>query len=116
MNLKAVLKGSLLSLIIVIAALFTGALLVYFNVLSETTVSIIVFCAADVGVFIGAYGIARTSEHRLLLNALGIAVVFSLVIFLISLIVNGGFAIHTRTLTLIGGAFAAAFLGALFGK
>lgn len=116
MNLKAVFKGSLLSLILVIVALFTGALLVYFNLLSETTVSIIVFCASAVGVFISAYGVAKASEHRLLLNALGVAVIFSLVVLLISLIVNSGFSLHTRTLTLIGGAFAAAFLGALFGK
>lgn len=116
MNLKAVLKGSIFSLIIVIVALFVGALLVYFNILSETTVSIIVFCASAVGVFISAYGVAKTSEHQLLINALGVAVVFSLVILLISLIINGGFSLHTRTLTLIGSAFAAAFLGALFGK
>ena len=116
MNLKAIFRGSLLSIILVVVALFIGATLVYFNLLSEKTVSIIVFCAAILGVFIGAYGVAMTSEQKLLLNALGVAVIFTLVVLLTSLIVNSGFALHARTTALIGGSFAAAFLGALFGK
>ncbi len=116
MNLKAVFKGSFLSVLLVIITLFAGALLVYFNLISETTASIIVFAAAVIGVFIGAYGVSRTSEHNILINALGVALLFSVVVFIISLVVNSGFALHTRTLTLIGGSFAAAFLGALAGK
>lgn len=116
MNLKAIFRGSLLSIILVVVALFVGATLVYFNLLSEKTVSIIVFFAAILGVFIGAYGVATISEQKLLLNALGVSVGFTLVVLLTSLIVNSGFALHARTVALIGGSFAAAFLGALFGK
>lgn len=116
MNFKAVFKGSIFSVLLIIVALFATAMLVYFNVLSETTASIIVFAAAAISVFIAAYGVSKTSEHRILINALSVAFLFSLMVFIISLIVNSGFALHTRTLTLIGGAFAAAFLGALAGK
>ena len=116
MNLKAVFKGSVLSVILVILSLLVGALLVYFNLISEAAAIIVVFCASAIGVFIGSYGVSKTSEHRVLINALGVAFLFSLVVLIISLIVNSGFAIHTRTFTLIGGAFAASFLGALTGK
>ncbi len=116
MNFKAVFKGSILSIILVVLSLLVGALLVYFNFITEATASIIVFCASAIGVFIGAYGVSKASEHKVLINALGVALTFGLVILIVSLAVNSGFSIHTRTLTLIGGAFAAAFLGALFGK
>lgn len=116
MNFKAVFKGSFLAFTLVALSLLAGALLVYFNFISEATASIVVFCASAIGVFIGAYGVSKTSEHKVLINALGVALLFGLVVLTISLAVNSGFSIHTRTLALIGGAFAAAFLGALFGK
>ena len=116
MNFRAIFRGTIFSIVPVIATLLVSALLVYFNVISEQTASIIIFAAAILGVFISAFGIVRTNEHKLLLNALGIAFMFALIIFLISLIVNGKPVFHTRTLTLIGAAFLASFLGALFGK
>ncbi len=116
MNFKAVSRGAMLSLLPAIMTLFVCALLIYFNILSEKGASIIVFATAMAGVFFGAFGVARTSEKRLLLNAFGVAFIFSLVVFITAIIVNGSVVFHTRTLTLIGGAFAASLLGAIFGK
>lgn len=116
MNFKAILKGTALSLLLVIITLFISAVLVYFNILSEKTASIIVFAMAMIGVFLAALGVAKASERKLLVNALGVAFLFSLIVFISSVIVNNGIALHTRTLTLIGGSFTTAFLGAIFGK
>ena len=116
MNFKGIFRGSILAVCMSAITLFVCAVLVYFNILSEKTVSIIVFIAAMLGVFIGSLGVSRTSEHRIILNALSVAVTFCLVLLLISTIVNHGIEPHTRTLALGGGIICAAFLGAIFGK
>lgn len=116
MNFKGIFRGSILAVCISAITLFICAVLVYFNVLSEKTVSVIVFIAAILGVFIGALGVSRISEHRIIPNALSVAVIFCLVLLLISAIVNHGITLHTRTLALAGGSICAAFLGAVFGK
>ncbi len=116
MNFKGIVRGALLSLILVIIALFICAVLVYFNITTEKTASVIVFAVTMLSLFISSFGVVRASDTKLLLNALCVALLFSVVIFITSLIVNQGIALHTRTLTLMGGTFASAFLGAVFGK
>ena len=116
MNFKGIFRGTLLTMILTALSLFIGAVLVYFDILTEKTTSIIVFAVAIIGIFISSIGITKTSENRLLLNALSVALLFSLILFIASLEVNGGFAMHTRTYALMGGTFASAFLGVLFGK
>lgn len=116
MNFKGIFRGTLLTVILTALSLFIGAVLVYFDILTEKTTSIIVFAAAIIGIFISSIGITKTSENKLLLNAMSVALLFSLILFITSLAVNSGFTIHARTGALIGGAFASAFLGVLFGK
>ncbi len=116
MNFKGIFRGLILAVVLVILMLFIGAALVYFNVIAEKSAGVAVFITAMVGVFFGAFGVARTSEERLLINAMTVAVLFALFVFIISVGVNGGVILHTRTLTLMGGSILASFLGALFGK
>ena len=116
MNLKSIIKGTALSVIFAVAILFIVAVLVYFNLLSEQSASIVVFGGAMIGIFIGSLGVAKASENKILINSLTVAFLFSLIIIITSLIINHGFELHTRTITLIGSTFAASFLGALFGK
>ena len=116
MNLKSIFRGSLLSILLTFFALFIGSTFVYYNLLSEKTVSVIVFCAASFGVFIGSFGVVRTSERRLLLNALSVALIFTLIIIITSISINGKLVFHVRTLALIGSSLFSAFLGALLGK
>ncbi len=116
MNFKGIFRGTLLAFILVAICLFTGGVLVYYNLLSERTVSVIVFAGAVIGCFLGALGSGRTSESKILFNALFIGVLFSLIVIIVSSVVNGGFQLHTRTTVLILSALAASFAGALFSR
>ena len=116
MNFKAIFRGLILALVVAMMSLLIGAVLVYFNVISEKAASIVFFVMIMLGIFLGAFGVVKASESKILVNALSLALIFSVIIIVVSLIVNNGFVMHTRTLTLIGGAFATSFLGALFGK
>ena len=116
MNFKGIIKGTILSFIIVCICLFIGALLVYMSIISERTASIVAFSGAVLGCFTGALGVSKTSDGKILLNALLIGVLFSIIIIIASATVNNGFTIHTRTLSLIISVIAASFFGALFGK
>ena len=116
MNFKGIFRGTLLAFILVAICLFAGGVLVYYNLLSERTVSVIIFAGAVIGCFLGALGSGRTSESKILFNSLLIGVIFSAILLIVSAIVNGQFQIHTRTAVLILSTLAASFTGALFSR
>ena len=116
MNFKGIFSGTVIAIILVAISLFAGGTLVYYNLLSERMVSTVVFIAAVTGCFLGALGSGRYSESKILLNSMFVGVIFSVLLLIVSAIVNGGFEIHTRTLALMFSALAASFTGALFAK
>ncbi|MGN0163916.1 MAG: TIGR04086 family membrane protein [Candidatus Ornithomonoglobus sp.] len=116
MNIKGIIRGLFFALVITAVFLVAGAALTYFNIIDERTASIAAFAGAAAGVFIGALGATKTAENKILLNALFVSLLFCLLIFFGALGINGGFELHTRTLTLLGAVLAAGFLGAVFGK
>lgn len=100
----------------IFVCLVVSTLLVYFNLISERAASIVVFASAIAGVFFSSFGSARANDEKILLNSMSIGVLFCLVLIIISVAINGGFAVHTRLLALMAGIIASSFLGALFGK
>lgn len=116
MNIKGVFKGTVLELIIMLLFLLLSAVLVYFNIISTRVASIIVFAGAVIGVFVSSFGIARTSETKILVNAMSVGVLFCIILLICSAIINGELSFHTRTLFLIGSSLASSFIAALFGK
>ena len=116
MNFKGVFKGTILAFIIAAFCLFVSSILVYYNLMNERVAGVVVFAGAACGCFLGALANARTSESKILFNALFIGIIFSLVLLITSAIVNGGFKIHTRTGVLILSSLCASFAGALFSR
>lgn len=116
MNLKGILKGILCAYIITAVFVLVGAVLTYFNMLDERKISIGIYAGAALGVFLGAFGAAKTSESRILLNSLCVSLIFIAVLLAASFIINGGVALGARTVSVMGGALAAGFMGAVIGK
>ncbi|MDD6763437.1 MAG: TIGR04086 family membrane protein [Clostridiales bacterium] len=116
MNIKGIIRGFFFALIISAALLVAGAALTYFNLIDERTASIIAFAGAAAGVFIGALGAAKTAENKILLNAMLVSLLFCILILFVTLGINGGFTLRTRSITMLSSIMASGFLGAMFGK
>ncbi len=116
MNFKAIFKGTILSFAFVCLCLIISAVLVYYNIISERTASIVFFASAIVGVFFTSYGTARANDEKILINSMSVGILFCIILLILSAITNGGLVLHTRTLALMAGVIASAFAGVLFGK
>lgn len=116
MNIKGIFLGTLYAYIISFIFLLLGAALIYFNILSEQYVIPGVFFGIALGIFVGAFGAAKTCESKVLVNALSVSFLFSLIFFAAVLIMNGGIPTQSRIPAVICGSFAAGFIGAVAGK
>lgn len=116
MNIKGIFFGTLLAAALAFGAVLISAALVYFNMLSGKSASVAVFISVALGMFIGTYVISKNTEHKKLPNALCSAVLFTLIILIISACLNDGFTLHTRTAALIAAVFGSSVLGTIVGK
>ncbi len=116
MNLKGIIKGSIISLITAALFLVISAVLVYFNILSEQTVSTGLFVGIVIGILLGAFIAARNAYSRIIVNSLSVSLLFVLLTLIGSAITNGGLTLHIRTTVLLISTVAAGILGAMLGK
>ncbi len=116
MNIKGTAAGTLLAAVFTFLCLLVCALLAYFGIITERTASLIVFFGAAAGIFAGALCAARAAEGKRLLNAMSVSVMFAIIIYIASVSVNGGFALHARTAALLSACGASGIAGALFGR
>lgn len=116
MNVKGIIKGTLLSYIVTAVVLLGGAALVYFNVIEERAASIAVFAGVVIGVFIGAFGAAKAAEGKRLINAFAVGLGFAAVVFIAATAVNGAVGLSARAAALMGSVGAAAVVAAIFSR
>lgn len=116
MNIRAIIKGTMVAVLFAAFCILTVAALVCFNLLAENTAGIVVFSSVVAGCFLGAFGTSRVSERKILPNALSVGVLFCTVLLIISVSVNNSVALHTKTAALMGSMLCASILGAIFGK
>ena len=116
MNIKGIIKGTIVSFIVAVLFLVIGSILIYYNLLREQTVSVGLFIGTALGIFLGAFVAAKNAFSRIILNSLSVSLLFILLIVITSISVNGGFALHTRTTILIISTLASGVLGAIFGR
>ncbi len=116
MNFKGIIKGALVAIVICVLFLIIGAVLIYFNLVKEQTVSVGLFAGILLGIFSGAFVAARNAFSRIILNSLAVSLIFIIITVIGSISVNGGFALHIRTTALIISAAAAGVLGAIAGR
>lgn len=115
-NIKAVLKGSAISLAITIVILFVLSVLAYFTNLSDTIVIVGAYAAIILGVMTGAVLISRGAPEKKLMHVALLCSVFTAVLVAVSFIMNGGITFNGHTAGIVGGIVGAAFLGAIIGN
>lgn len=112
---KKVLKCVLLSFVMTILLGGILAFIVYFWQIEEPTAKIIIFAAMIVSVLFGSFVLAKNIEGKGLINGLLMAVIYFLVILIISFILNGRLSFGVREITRLVTLSASGMLGGILG-
>lgn len=115
-NIKAVLRGSAISLALTAAVIFIFSLLAYFTPISDGVITIGAYSAVILGVLIGSALIARAAPEKKLAHVALMCAVFTAVLVAVSFLLNGRIAFNAHTAGILIGIAAAAFLGAVLGN
>lgn len=115
MSVKRILKGTLLSLLISLVLVCALAVVVYFSNISDRTVSVATFGVSCLSVFLGALILAKNITSRGLLNGIALAGVYFAVIFIISVLANGGVSVSVSNFLRLLAIFASGALGGVLG-
>ena len=116
MSIKNIIRGVFFVCFVTAAFLFIAAALVYFGAFDEKTANIVAFAGMAAGGFIGAFTAAKSSDSKLLANALCVSLICSVIVLMGAFLLGSGFAVGIRTVSVIAGLFCTGFLGALFGR
>ncbi len=115
-NFKGVLKGTLFSVIITFIIIFILSLLSYFSSIGENIITIGVYASVIIGVLLGSIAVAKGAPQKAFLHVMLLCLIYVLLLIGVSWIINGTIVFNSHFLTVVGGAFAAGFLGLIIGK
>lgn len=115
-NMKSIIKCALLSLIVTFVFILILACLSYFTDISESVITIGVYAAMALGVILGSVAVSRGAEHKVLIHAIILCVIYAVILVCVSLIINGGIQLNLHTAVVIAGIFMAGLLGCRLGK
>ena len=113
MNIKIILKSTIIAFVIICGIILSSAALVYFNIISQRIATIIVFGAIVAGTFIGAFIAARVCDSKMLLNSLFVGVFTSAILYVLAIILNGTPSFSIKTAALLGSVLASSVVGAI---
>lgn len=114
-NIKKIIKGSILSIIItLIALLIFASLLTYTNV-SENTIPTVTIIITIISILIGSSVCMSTVKKNGIINGIAIGLIYIGFIYLLSSIIEGDFALNLKSIIMIVGAVLAGGLGGIIG-
>lgn len=116
MKLKWVVAGVLVSIAMTFLLIFVIAAAEYFTDLGEGIAGILVYAAAAVSVFAGAFTAAYKAQGKALPHAAAVAFIYIAAMIIASVAINGRVNTDMHCLSIFAGVIAAGFLGAVCGR
>ncbi len=114
-NLKKILKGVLISLVLSILAMVILAVIVFFADIPDRTISTLVLVLSALSVFLGAVVLAKNIDSRGLINGLLLGGIYFAVLVLVSCLSGGGIAFEMGNVLRCVSVLAAGMLGGVLG-
>lgn len=114
-NIKKIIKGSIVSIIItLISLLIFASLLTYTNV-SESTIPTVTIIITIISILIGSSLCMSTVKKNGIINGVAIGLIYIAFIYLLSSVIEGNFALNLKSIIMIIGAVLAGGLGGIIG-
>ena len=114
-NIKKILIGSGISIIITIIGLIIFASLLTYTSIAETTIPTVTIIITIISILIGSSICMSTVKKNGIINGLFIGLIYIGVIYILSSVIEGNFALDLKSIIMIIGALLAGAIGGIIG-
>lgn len=114
-NIKKILKGSVISIVITLIALIIFASLLSYTNVAESTIPTVTIVITIISILIGSSLCMSNVKKNGILNGAVIGLIYILVIYLLSSILEGNFGLNTYSIIMMIGSVLAGALGGIIG-
>ena len=114
-NIKKILIGSGVSIIITLIGLIVFASLLTYTDISESTIPTVTIIITIISILIGSSICMSTVRKNGIVNGVLIGLIYIGVVYILSSIIEGNFALNTRSIIMIIGALIAGAIGGIIG-
>ena len=116
MSVKAIIKGTIVALVLTLIFILLMSVVLYFSELDERIIEIGVYVGTAAGVITGAVGTAKGAGRKVLIHCLLMGLLYLAVMTGITLLVKGGVTLNYHFFTVIAGVMACSIFGAVIGR
>lgn len=114
-NFLRILKGSIFSIIISMILLLIFAIVLTYANVSENTIPAIIIAISNLSILFGSILCNRKIEKNGILNGIAVALIYLLVIYVISSIAIKSFSFNIKSLIMILCSLVSGILGGIIG-
>lgn len=114
-NIKKIIKGSLVSIIITIIGLIIFAGLLSYTGISESTIPTVTIIITAISILIGSSLSMTTVKKNGIVNGAIIGLVYIVTIYFLSSIIEGNFSLNVYSIIMMVGSILAGALGGIIG-
>ena len=114
-NIKKILIGSGVSIIITIIGLIIFASLLTYTSIAETTIPTVTIIITIISILIGSSMSMSTVKKNGIINGVLIGLIYIGFIYIVSSIIEGNFALDLKSIIMIIGALLAGAVGGIIG-
>lgn len=114
-NLFRIFKGSLISILFTLILLFIFSIILTYTSISETVISPVVIVISSISILIGSSISTMKIKKNGLVNGLFVGLIYMLFIYIVSSLINTGFAITTTSIIMILSGIIAGIIGGIVG-
>lgn len=114
-NLFRIFKGSIISIIFTLILLFIFSIVLTYTSISENVISPVIIVISSISILIGSSISTMKIKKNGLINGLLVGLIYMLSIYIISSLINTGFAITTTSIIMILSGIGAGIIGGIVG-
>lgn len=114
-NIKKIIKGSLVSIIITIIGLIIFSILLSYTSISESSIPTVTILITVISILIGSSLSMSSIKKNGIVNGVSIGLIYILFIYLLSSIIEGNFTLNTHSIIMILGSVLSGALGGIIG-
>ena len=114
-NLFRIFKGSIISIIFTLILLFIFSIVLTYTSISENVISPVIIVISSISILIGSSISTMKIKKNGLVNGLFVGLIYMLFIYIISSLINTGFAITTTSIIMILSGIIAGIIGGIVG-
>ena len=114
-NILRILKGSFISIIFTLVLIFIFSIFLTYTNISESVITPVIIVISAISILIGSSISTMKIKKNGLINGLFVGLIYMLLIYLVSSIINTGFALNTNSIIMILSGVVAGIIGGIVG-